>query len=170
MLKQKVPIFRKVSNMLRMSIFVSKMRKPVIPKLILFLKKSRKLKRSKFLLLDEYRNRNNYGFLHDYEFSPSSTPPLLFHCRKKMQFKKYGSYKDSIYSMFFMCRCSGGLKGGEVALPLETVVPSASAIIHAGDYLQPLDLWDEEESVDQKAERFIERFYQEMRMQRQESI
>jgi hypothetical protein len=37
--------------------------------------------------------------------------------------------------------------------------------------LEPLDyLVDEEDSVDQRAERFIERFYQDMRLQRQESI
>jgi hypothetical protein len=40
-----------------------------------------------------------------------------------------------------------------------------------GDFLEPLDyLVDEEDSVDQRAERFIERFYQDMRLQRQESI
>ncbi|KAJ9140759.1 hypothetical protein P3X46_031367 [Hevea brasiliensis] len=160
--KKRLLIFHKVSNLLRISILVSKMRKPAIPKLI-FLKKTRKFKR--FMLL---KQNNSYGFLKDYEFSPSSNPLIR---RYKKKFKN-GSYKDNIYSMFFLCRRLGGMKAeeGEVvdfALPLQTL-PAATI---PEEYLQPLDLgYDQEESVDQRAERFIERFYQEMRMQRQESI
>ncbi|KAJ6891109.1 hypothetical protein NC651_024577 [Populus alba x Populus x berolinensis] len=101
--RKRLPIFHKVSNLLR--IFVARMRKPTIPKLIL-IKKSRKLKR--FKLLKHY----NYGFLEEYEFSPLSTS-LAHHPRKQFKFR---SYKDNIYTVLFPCRCLGGLKadqGGE---------------------------------------------------------
>lgn len=136
------------------------MRKPIIPKLV-FLKKSRKLKR--FKLLKHY----NYRFMGEYEFSPSSTPLINYHAK---QFKNNRSYRDNIYSMLFLCRCLGGLRaegGGEVEYRLSMETLPANI---AGEYSQPLDLDDEEYSVDERAERFIERFYKEMRMQRQESI
>jgi hypothetical protein len=44
------------------------------------------------------------------------------------------------------------------------------ATVANGECLEPSDLVDEEDSVDQRAERFIERFYQEIRLQRQELI
>ncbi|CAK7326609.1 unnamed protein product [Dovyalis caffra] len=160
--RKRLPIFHKVSNLLRIPIVVAKIRKPIIPKLI-FLRKSRKLK--KFKRLKHY----SYGFLEEYVFSPSSTP--LIHYPKK-QFK-LRSCKDNIYSMLFLCRCLGGLKaeGGEVKyrLSMDRTLPAAT--VSNGEYLEPLDyLVEEEDSVDQRAERFIERFYQEMRLQRQESI
>jgi thioredoxin-like negative regulator of GroEL len=40
----------------------------------------------------------------------------------------------------------------------------------AGQFLEPFDSGHEEDSVDQRAERFIRRFYEEMRMERQESL
>ena len=158
---KRLPIFHKVSNLLR--IFVARMRKPTIPKLIL-IRKSRKLKR--FKLLKHY----NYGFLEEYEFSPLSIS-LAYHPRKQFKFR---SYKDNIYTVLFPCRCLGGLKadeGGEgrYRLSMDSTLPVAT--ISTGDFLEPLDyLVDEEDSVDQRAERFIERFYQDMRLQRQESI
>ncbi|KAF9674072.1 hypothetical protein SADUNF_Sadunf10G0089800 [Salix dunnii] len=160
--RKRLPIFHKVSNLLR--IFVAKMRKPAIPKLIL-IKKSRKLKR--FKLLKHY----NCGFLEEYEFSPSSTP--LIHNYPRKQFR-LGSYKDNMYTVLFLCRCLGGLKAdqigeGQYRLSMDITLPAAT--ISTGDFLEPLDcLVDEEDSVDQRAERFIERFYQDMRLQRQESI
>ncbi|KAG6759616.1 hypothetical protein POTOM_036100 [Populus tomentosa] len=159
--RKRLPIFHKVSNLLR--IFVAIMRKPTIPKLIL-IKKSRKIMR--FKLLKHY----NYGLLEEYELSPLSTS-LAHHPRKQFKFR---SYKDNIYTVLFPCRCLGGLKadqGGEgrYRLSMDSTLPVAT--ISTGDFLEPLDyLVDEEDSVDQRAERFIERFYQDMRLQRQESI
>jgi len=49
--RKRLPILQKLSNLLKVSIFVAKMRKPIIPKLI-FLKKARRLK--KFKLLKRY--------------------------------------------------------------------------------------------------------------------
>ncbi|KAJ6721162.1 hypothetical protein OIU85_024274 [Salix viminalis] len=160
--RKRLPIFHKVSNLLR--IFVAKMRKPAIAKLIL-IKKSRKLKR--FKLLKHY----SYGFREEYEFSPPSTPLIHDYPRKQFRLR---SYKDNIYTVLFLCRCLGGLKAdrtgeGQYRLSMDSTLPAAT--ISAGDFLEPLDyLVDEEDSVDQRAERFIERFYQDMRLQRQESI
>ncbi|KAJ6910656.1 hypothetical protein NC652_021344 [Populus alba x Populus x berolinensis] len=159
--RKRLSIFHKVSNLFRTSVVVAKMRKPIISKLI-FLKKSRKLKR--FKPLKHY----NYGFLEEYEFSPSSTP--LIHYRGK-QYKSTRSYRDNLYSMFFHCRCLGGLKAGvgevlEYRLSMDTL----PATVANGECLEPSYLVDEEDSVDQRAERFIERFYQEIRLQRQELI
>ncbi|KAG6765875.1 hypothetical protein POTOM_029933 [Populus tomentosa] len=146
--RKRLSIFHKVSNLFRTSVVVAKMRKPVISKLI-FLKKSRKLKR--FKPLKHY----NYGFLEEYEFSPSSTP--LIHYRGK-QYKSTRSYRDNLYSMFFHCRCLGGLKAGvgevlEYRLSMDTL----PATVANGECLEPSYLVDEEDSVDQRAERFIER-------------
>ncbi|KAF9677363.1 hypothetical protein SADUNF_Sadunf08G0099900 [Salix dunnii] len=160
MARKRLSIFHKVSNIFRTSIVVAKMKKPIISKLV-FLKKSRKLKRLKQL------KHYNYGYLEEYEFSTSSTP--LIHGHEK-QYKRR-SYRDDLYSMFFHCRCLGGLKaGGGGILEYRLSMDTLPAIIANGECLDPSDLVDEEDSVDQRAERFIERFYQEMRLQRQELI
>ncbi|KAI5579753.1 hypothetical protein POPTR_008G122700v4 [Populus trichocarpa] len=158
--RKRLSIFHKVSNLFRTSVVVAKMRKPIISKLI-FLKKSRKLKRFKPL------KHHNYGFLEEYEFSPSSTPLIHYHGKQY----KSRSYRDNLYSMFFHCRCLGSLKAGvgevlEYRLSMDTL----PATVANGECLEPSDLVDEEDSVDQRAERFIERFYQEIRLQRQELI
>ncbi|KAB5538186.1 hypothetical protein DKX38_015719 [Salix brachista] len=156
--RKRLPIFHKVSNLLR--IFVAKMRKPAIAKLIL-IKKSRKLKRIK--LLKHY----SHGFLEEYEFSPPSTPLIHYYPRKQFRLR---SNKDNIYTVLFLCRCLGGLKAdrtgeGQYRLSMDSTLPAAT--ISTGDFLKPLDyLVDGEDSVDQRAERF----YQDMRLQRQESI
>lgn len=68
----------------------------------------------------------------------------------------------------------GGFNGGwespiEEALPVPAI--EDGVVVLAEDLFEPLDSGEEDdESVDQRAERFIERFYQEMKMQRQESI
>ncbi|KAJ7943139.1 Cotton fiber protein, partial [Quillaja saponaria] len=150
MTRKRLPIFQKVSNLLKISIFIPKLRKQSIPKLLLF-KKSRKLKN--FKLLEHY----NYGFLGEYQFSPASTP--LIHYQRK-QFKT-GSFRD-LYSLFCLCRCSGNFQG-EVAsweyqletlpLPLPLPLPAIANGI-AGEFFEEFDSEDEEEeSVDQKAER-----------------
>ena len=56
MAKKRLPFFHKVSNVLRISVLIHKLRKPIIPKLLLF-KKLTKHKEFK-LLIKNY----NYGF------------------------------------------------------------------------------------------------------------
>ena len=152
--RKRLPVLQKLSNLLKVSILVAKMRKPIIPKLS-FLKKARRLKKCK--LLKHY----NYGFLEEYQFSASSTP-LIHHHKNHFKSRRL----RDIYSMFFLCTCLGSLRAekGDADYRLE----SLPAI--AGQFLEPFDSGDEEDSVDQRAERFIRRFYEEMRMQRQESL
>jgi hypothetical protein len=156
--RKRLPILQKLSNLLKVSIFVAKMRKPIIPKLI-FLKKARRLK--KFKLLKRYP----YGFLEEYQFSASSTP-LIHHHRSHFKSRRL----RDIYSMFFLCSCLGSLRAekGDADYRLQSLPAIEDAI--AGQFLEPFDSGHEEDSVDQRAERFIRRFYEEMRMERQESL
>ncbi|KAF5958055.1 hypothetical protein HYC85_005280 [Camellia sinensis] len=153
-------IFQKLSNLSKISIFIAKMKKPIIPKLI-FLKKSRKLK--KFNLLQHY----NYGYMQEYQFSPSSTSLIHYH---RKPFKK-SKHRD-IYSNFFLFKCLGRLKnggGGHGGFELE-VLPNIEDAVASRELSELSESGCEEDSVDERAERFIERFYEEMRMQRQESV
>ncbi|XP_059659176.1 uncharacterized protein LOC132305564 [Cornus florida] len=152
--KKRSPIFQKVSNLLKLSILIAKMRKPIIPKLIFIKKSTSRLK--KFKLLKHYNN----GYIQEYQFSPSNTP--LIHYYHSQQPIKKKSNRD-IYSMFFLCRCLG-----DVESPLETL-PGIEDEVLTRELSEFSDSGGEEDSVDEKAERFIERFYEEMRKQRQES-
>lgn len=140
---------------MRISIFMAKMGKPISSSLVVFLRKSKKPKN--FKLLKHY----NHGYIEEYQFSPSSTP--LFQFRRK-------TLKDDICSIFYLCRCLGSFRTDrreDAAYALD-----ALPAVEDGGAVEPweaLDWDDEEDSVDQRAERFIERFYQEMRMQRQDS-
>ncbi|XWS63539.1 hypothetical protein CRYUN_Cryun06bG0107600 [Craigia yunnanensis] len=155
--QKRLPILHKLvsksKNLLRISILLIKMKKPMIQKLI-FLKKSRKLKRYK--LLKHY----NYGFLGEYQFdSPSSTPLIHYYNRKGLENR---SIQD-IDSVLIWCKCFGCLKAqvrgeADYRLALQDDLPAAIG--------RELDL--EEDSVDERPERFIERFYAEMRLQKQE--
>lgn len=85
------------------------------------------------------------------------------------------------YSLLLLCKCWGTnlrVEGeddiyGDFAM--ELALPAATgADDNALALFEPLD-WedvdeDEEASVDFRAQRFIERFYEEMRMQRRESL
>ncbi|KAB1205546.1 hypothetical protein CJ030_MR7G023686 [Morella rubra] len=155
--RKRLPILQKASNLFKFPIFVARIRKPIIPKLM-FLRKSRRVKKCK--LLKHY----NFGFLDEYQFSPSSTP--LIHYRRKNI--KSRNLRD-IYSMFLLCRCLRGSSagGGDSDYTLGAL-PAFPAT--AEQFMEPLGSGDEEDSVDQRAERFIQRFYEQMKMQRQESI
>lgn len=164
--RKRLPIFfHKVSDLLRLSFLKHKLSKPIIPKLLL-LKKLRK--RKEFKLLRHY----NYGFLEEYQFSPSSTPLIHYH---RNQFKNRGN--QDLCSFFYLCWCLGNLRAqgggngtGECqleALPMPANIEIEDHGIIAEDLFGS---GDEGESVDEKAERFIERFYQQMRTQRQESM
>ncbi|KAI9169403.1 hypothetical protein LWI28_011882 [Acer negundo] len=150
-------------------------RKPIIAKLVLLKIRSRKKLKSKFKLLKDYNNNsnNNYRFLEEYQFSASSTPLI------DLQHKKQQLKSRIPQEFFFLSRCFGGLKSGrrrggkkEYSLAMERYMHNGVAVGEQGA-LEPLDLNqddDDDDSVDQRAERFIEWFYQEMRLQRRESI
>lgn len=150
---------QKLSNLLKISIFLAEVKKPILSKLI-FVKKSCKLKTRKL------GHHYNYRYIQEYEFSPSSTPSISC-CRKS--FKKRNFRR--IRSIFMKCQCLGSLrgeKGKQRDYPL-MALPSIGVAVA----METPDLSDsggDEDSIDERAERFIERFYEEVRMQRQESI
>lgn len=163
--KKSSPVFQKVSNLLNMSIFLSKMRKPIITRLI-SLKKAKKMK--KFSLLKHY----NYGYIQEYQFSPSNTPLIHYHNKKK-SLRKQRSYRD-ICSVFFISRCLGMANGeGEEkrrkypVLELEGLASMEEFTDFGGE---DDDDDDDDGSVDERAEKFIERFYEEIKLQRQQSF
>ncbi|GLT91831.1 hypothetical protein SLE2022_097020 [Rubroshorea leprosula] len=154
------PMLQKFSNLLKLSIFLTKLRKPSIAKLI-FLKKSRNLKRFQLL------KHSNYRFLEEYQFSPSNTPMIYYHTRR-FRNKRCG---QGMGSVLFLCRCFGGVKGWKeeadcaLAFDWDALPPITEQLP------EPLDRNEEEEdSVDRRPEKFIQRFYEEMRMQKQEII
>ncbi|KAK0574014.1 hypothetical protein LWI29_016993 [Acer saccharum] len=149
-------------------------RKPIIAKLVLLKIRSRKKLKSKFKLLKDYNNNSNScRFLEEYQFSASSTPLI------DLQHKKQQLKSRIPQEFFFLSRCFGGLKSGrrrggqkEYSLAMERYMHNGVAVGEQGAS-EPLDLNqddDDDDSVDQRAERFIEWFYQEMRLQRRESI
>ncbi|KAL7610688.1 hypothetical protein Lser_V15G11801 [Lactuca serriola] len=145
--KRRIPMLQKVSNLIKLSIFIAKMR-------LIYLKKSTKL--NKFKSLKHY---NSYGFLQEHQFSPSSTPLIRFHRRK--------TNGVPMYSICFLS-CFGGRHHGVM---VDENYSFESAIIQVERECEEEEEEEEEEedSVDERAEKFIERFYEEMKRQRRES-
>ncbi|XP_059288992.1 uncharacterized protein LOC132042483 [Lycium ferocissimum] len=157
--KKSSPVFQKVSNLLNMSIFLAKMKKPIIPRLI-SLKKAKKMK--KFSLLKHY----NYGYVQEYEFSPSNTPLLQYYSRKK-SLTKQRSYKD-VCSVLFISKCLGMANDGEEKRKYP-VLASMEDVRQFSDFGEEDDD-DDDYSVDERADKFIEKFYEDIKLQRQESL
>ncbi|GFP84671.1 hypothetical protein PHJA_000611000 [Phtheirospermum japonicum] len=144
---------QKLPTLLKFYIFLAKFKKPIIPNYLIFLKKMKRMKKMK--LLKKY-SHYHYGYVKEYEFSPSNTPLAQFRRNNfgKMSFKK-------LYSDFLLfSKCLGGLRGGDKKDEMYCLEGSR-------DLTAAIDLW-EDESVDERAERFIRRFYEDMRKQRQE--
>ncbi|XP_022968138.1 uncharacterized protein LOC111467464 [Cucurbita maxima] len=138
------PISQKLLNFLKASIFLAKMKKPIFPKL-LFLKKSSPAK--KFELLQ-------------FQFSPSTTP--LFRCYRG---RRRRLRRGGVYSVLFPCRCIGNF-GGEIEG--EEGFPAIEGRV--SEALDCSELSDEEDSIDRRAELFIEKFYADMEMERLAAI
>ncbi|CAL9082086.1 unnamed protein product, partial [Musa textilis] len=156
--RKRSPIVRKALDLIAHSFStrVAKARRPIARKLLL-------LKRTKrFNLLRHY----NYAFVAEYEFSPSNSPlfrrprpPPKQRCR------------------FLSLLCGGD--GAESVDELEMLSPGGAfrdQLLYDDDGIgrelsrEFSEYGDEEDgTVDQRAERFIAKFYEEMRNQKQES-
>ncbi|XP_010551249.1 PREDICTED: uncharacterized protein LOC104821918 [Tarenaya hassleriana] len=150
------PIFHRVSNLLKVPI----LRRPIIQKLK-FRTKPRKSKRLE--LLRHY----NYRFLEEYQFSPPTTPLIR---RGKRRNPIDNAMFRRVFWIFFPSRCIGGLKEERVLdarkrswIEVETLPCAASELSEPLDYFGEDDYGDD--SIDLRAEMFIERFYGEMRME-----
>ncbi|XP_038707553.1 uncharacterized protein LOC120002797 [Tripterygium wilfordii] len=137
--QKRLAILHKVSN--RVSVFISRVRRrrPIISKLVISLNKARKLKRFKLLKC----NYNKYGFLEEYEFSASSTPP--FHSNKRW-LRNGMRCGRNLYSMLVFCRCLGGLKLEREEVDYRLSLEALPAAI-TGVYSEPLDLWNEDQDL-----------------------
>ncbi|KAI3502602.1 hypothetical protein L1887_30782 [Cichorium endivia] len=144
--KRRSPMLQKVTNLIKLSIFIAKMR-------LIYLKKSTKL--SKFKPL---KHHNSYGFLQEQQFSPSSTPLIRFHRRK--------THGGPVYSIYLFS-CFRGTRHG--AMADENYMFESSIVQVEREIEEENDDNGEEDSVDERAEKFIERFYEEMKRQRRES-
>ncbi|CAN0876201.1 hypothetical protein LINGRAHAP2_LOCUS11169 [Linum grandiflorum] len=108
---------------------------------------------------------------HGQEFSASSTP-LIYPRRYR------GNYLDSLLLLFRAAACFGGGDRASIRLSIGTSFQNPDGVCwpeeqQSYDYGGALVEWKggeeswegDEDSVDLKAERFIERFYMEMRLQ-----
>ncbi|XP_068331746.1 uncharacterized protein [Pyrus communis] len=156
MSKRRLPIFQNLSKLLKVFIFVARVRKLSFENSFI-----RKLQYSKKMkLLKNY----DYGFVREHQFSLSNTPLI----------RNESLRVRDVHSMFFLCKCWGNslrVEGEDGDFTLEAL-PTTGNDDNAVALYEPLDWEDHEEeaSIDLRAQMFIERFYEEMRMQRQESF
>ncbi|KAI3467070.1 hypothetical protein Pfo_023733 [Paulownia fortunei] len=165
--KKKSALLQRVSRLLKIFIFLENLKKPIIPMLVC-LKKTRKLKKIKLL-----KNYSHYCYVKEYEFSPSSTPLILFYSKPQ---NERVSFRKLYANFYFISKCLGMARGGRgkerccVEMGLEPL-PCKTENAVSREWM--MDLWDyscsEDDSVDERAERFIQRFHEEMRRQRLES-
>ncbi|KFK41249.1 hypothetical protein AALP_AA2G104800 [Arabis alpina] len=149
MFQRRRPIFHRVSKLLKVSI----LRRSIISRLKFPIKPRRSTKRVK--LLQQY----NYKFLQEYQFSPTNTSIIRYRS-KKIRISR--SSLRRIYGLLFLSHCIGR-SNDEPLHCLHQVASPAMELIP-----QPFDYFSEDDSIDMKAERFIEKFYDEMRMQERE--
>ncbi|KAI3433210.1 uncharacterized protein J3R85_007105 [Psidium guajava] len=155
--RKRLLIPKKVSSFLRRSKYLTDMSKHITPCLAL-LKRSARPSR--------FDRTGHYQFLREYEFSPSRTPLFRRYCREKPQLNGRRSFKEDVRSLLVLCSCLGrGRSSGW---------EEDDRFFATGKFAEPArEALDEEEggdSVDLRAEMFIRRFYEQMRMQRQLSI
>ncbi|KAL8267617.1 hypothetical protein R6Q59_004961 [Mikania micrantha] len=131
-------MLQKLSNLIKTSIFIAKMR-------LIRLKKSTKFSVSHI---------NSYGFLQERQFSPSSTPLIS---RKKN--------RSLFYSVCFLSCFNRGDESYSMESALADQVDRDCFELSYGEEEEE----EEEECIDERAEIFIERFYQEIKRQRRES-
>ncbi|KAL5726083.1 hypothetical protein ACHQM5_009154 [Ranunculus cassubicifolius] len=172
--REAMDIMERAWNNLKFSILMAKMERSMSMKLV-FLKKTGKLKKLK--LLKHY----NYRFIKEYEFSPSSTP-LFHHYRSSFKKRIHHQHNhrdhDIRSALLQMCSCWGSFRveGGEYEEEKELhnyslqALPSVEDDIGNELSLELVNSSEEDYSIDQKAEMFIKRFYEEMRVQRQENV
>ncbi|XP_076921519.1 uncharacterized protein LOC143582956 [Bidens hawaiensis] len=150
-------MLQKVSNLIKLSIFIAKMR-------LIHLKRYS----TKFINFKPLRRYNSYyGILQERQFSPSSTPLISF-CRRKSNGSEY-------YSICFLSCFGHGDEGYSIESANNNIVEVDRDCLEVSYSSYGVEEEEEEEeedddSVDEKAERFIERFYEEMKRQRRESL
>lgn len=144
--KRKIPILRRARALITCSIT------PLNRNLLLFRKANKR-----FPLLQHY----NYGYFGEYEFSPPDTPLLQYPWQRAMKKRKR-------FLSLFLCG-GGNAAESSVAGGWGEELEVVSTV---RDHLESAVEWEEEEdvSIDGRAEKFIQKFYEEMRIQRRRSM
>ncbi|KAG2322198.1 hypothetical protein Bca4012_057004 [Brassica carinata] len=162
MFQRRRPMFQRVSNILKVSI----LRRPIIPRLKLPKKQRRSAKRVK--LLHQY----NYKFLQEFQFSPLRTS-VISSSRKRNRISRLGL--KHVYSLLFLSRCIGRSSDEHIVdtithnwMEMEPLHCVHGVSSPSREISQPFDYFSEDDSIDLKAERFIKKFYEEMRLQKRE--
>ncbi|XP_021749184.1 uncharacterized protein LOC110714935 [Chenopodium quinoa] len=164
--KKTSSVLQKVSSFVKLA----KLRNPISFDEIFFKKKSGKFK---------FYRHYNYRFIQEYQFSPSNDTPLIF-TNKKEYFSNVRRNKNGLQSMLFMCLCLGKFgveERDEVYSSMEFLPPIEYGVTSSRsgeeEEEEMLEIGDGEygllSSVDERAEKFIEKFYAQMKMQGQES-
>jgi Cotton fibre expressed protein len=174
-----MPRRRNAIHKLRKALALIMSRKLIAQKLLLF-----KRNKKKYKLFRHY----NYAYIGEYQFSPSNTP-LISHHHHHSGFSK----KRRSRILHLLCGGTGmgsmietNLDFGELdltPLPMLHKEPEESRVVeqlewNGGDSVggngEQGELEggedDDDLSVDRRAQRFIERFYEEIRLERQQSF
>ncbi|XP_010681498.2 uncharacterized protein LOC104896448 [Beta vulgaris subsp. vulgaris] len=165
----KSSVLEKVSSsFMKIPISLAKMRKPISLNLIFFKKKSGIIAKFKF------HRHYNYGFIRECRFSASGT--RLIFPRKKQYYSTERKNRKNLHSLLVMCTCLGKFgveEREEVYSSMEVLPPVKNGITSCKEEeMEMLEIGSGEfgvSSVDERAERFIQKFYAQMRMQNQEA-
>ncbi|OVA19784.1 hypothetical protein BVC80_1685g4 [Macleaya cordata] len=171
--RKRVPILERAMNLLKITFFVAKVKKPIRLKLILLRKQTRDFKK----LIKHHHN--HYSYIREYEFSPSNTP--LFHYHRNNKLSAFKKQRCNICSLFFLCRPRSNsnlrIQGGDDQWEKEGEEEDYYVLEEVNkqimDYNDDDDVFirdevvqesmsnfgeDEDDSIDRKAEMFIQRF------------
>lgn len=127
------------------------MKKPIIP-WIISCKKMNKQALSR---------HHNYRYIKEYEYSPSKIQPLMSYYRKPTKRKSYGN----LFSMVFVGKYLGMInrrrERGKYSIPQSI----RNGLVVEESVEARGDLNGGDECIDVKAEVFIKKFYEDIRMQ-----
>ncbi|XP_047321395.1 leiomodin-2 [Impatiens glandulifera] len=180
MQRKRLPIFQKVFNLKKVSILIAKVRKPIIRKLVI-LKKWRKLE------LVRHYSSYGYGYIQDQEYQyspPSSTRSPLIQYGRRPTFKNRKLFNKLHHSLLYFLNCVCMLEDEKKIQSSElmriesfgnSMEETKMVEFTESDGGEDEEEEEEEEeddwlSVDERAEKFIQSFYDEMRRQRKEAF
>uniref|UniRef100_A0A0E0JDQ4 Uncharacterized protein n=1 Tax=Oryza punctata TaxID=4537 RepID=A0A0E0JDQ4_ORYPU len=162
---------------------ISKAKGPIARNLLLFKKRGAAGKARRMLSYGYKPHRHyNYAYVGEYQFSPSSSP-LIAYPPGVSSWRRAAKKRRSKARMILASLLCGG--DGDLDVAVLDGLPRADEPCAAvewgecggdGGGAYGEEEYDEEEEeeddegVDDRAERFIERFYEEMRLQRQRSL
>lgn len=149
---------------------ISKAKGPIARNLLLFKKRGASKRRSSY----SYKpfRHYNYAYVGEYQFSPSSSPLIAYPPGVSSWRKAAKKRRSKARMILALLLCGGDELDVAVLDGLPRAEEEARALEWEGEDAYGEEEYQEEgdEEVDGRAERFIERFYEEMRLQRQRSL